>query len=104
MNIDIDIEKLNLKEKDLEVFNLFIDFLVENEIYKIFLEEVHRQKADKINTIIKTAFNNKEFSNIISLSLTWVLTKQGISLWYKFNNEWKTYLQRISTSSFTFIK
>ena len=55
MNIDIDIEKLNLKERELEVFNLFIDFLVENEIYKIFLEEVHRQKADRINTIIKTA-------------------------------------------------
>ena len=71
MNINIDIEKLNLKERDLEMFNLFVDFLVENGAYSNYFKEVHKQNGSKIYKIIEDICREKDLGSIINRTLIW---------------------------------
>jgi len=95
MNIDIDIEKLNLKERDLEMFNLFVDFLVENGAYSIYFKEVHKQTGTRIYEIIEDICREKDLGSIITRTLTWDETEQGSDYWLDLHIEWKTYFTRV---------
>ena len=91
MNIDIDIEKLNLKERDLEMFNLFVDFLVENGAYSNYFKEVHKQTGTKIDKIIEDICREKDLGSIINRTLIWEETGQGQDYWLELHGEWKNY-------------
>ena len=95
MNIDIDIEKLNLKERDLEMFNLFVDFLVENGAYSNYFKEVHKQTGTKIDKIIEDICREKVLGSIISRTLVWEETEQGGEYWVKLHRKWRNYFTRI---------
>jgi len=99
MNINIDIEKLNLKERDLEVFNLFIDFLVENGAYSIYFKEVHKQNGTEIDKIIEDICREKDLGSIIDRTLVWHETEQGKGYWFDLHKEWKTYFARVLSPS-----
>lgn len=95
MNIDIDIEKLNLKERDLEMFNLFVDFLVENGAYGNYLKEVYKQTGSKIDKTIEDICREKALGSIIDRTLTWDETEQGDVYWLELHKEWKNYFTRV---------
>ncbi len=99
MNIDIDIEKLNLKERDLEMFNLFVDFLVEKGAYSNYLKEVHKQTGTKIDKIIEDICRRKDLGSIITRTLTWHKTGQGEEYWAELHIEWKNYFTRVLSPS-----
>ena len=93
--MNIDIEKLNLKERDLDMFNLFVDFLVENGAYSNYFKEVHKQIRTEIDKIIEDICREKDLGSIISRTLTWNETEQGYVYWLKLHKEWKNYFTRI---------
>ena len=96
--MDIDIEKLKKEEiSDLkkEMFNLFVDFLVENGAYNNYFKEVHNQTGTEIDEIEDIYGGERDLGSIITRTLTWEETEQGEVYWLELHREWKNYFTRV---------